>query len=81
MKGSEKERIISFTSIHLTAIFWNAKRRVAELQSLQQQLEKYQEIVDLHIFQGDLNFHSEEENSCFSDLNLKDYWLEKYDLK
>ena len=44
-------------------------------------MSKYNKYVDGHILQGDMNFHSEEENQIYQSHQISDSWLCKYDIK
>ena len=42
---------------------------------------KFDKFVDDQILQGDMNFHSEEENCILPKLDLKDSWLQLYNVE
>ena len=54
----DEDIILSFSSIHLTAIYTNVAIRVEELTDLKNQLSRFDKVVDDQILQGDMNFHS-----------------------
>lgn len=57
-KGDEK--ILTFASVHLIALSTNQKIRAEQFTGLRKALSKFDKFVDGHVFQGDMNFHSEE---------------------
>lgn len=60
LNKKKEEKIIMVSAVHLISLASNRDKRVVELSDLMKEIDKYEGVVDGFIFQGDMNFHSEE---------------------
>ena len=60
LNKNKEEKIIMISAVHLISLASNREKRVVELNDLMKEVSKYDGMVDGFIFQGDMNFHSEE---------------------
>lgn len=46
-----------------------------------QYMKRYEHYVEGFVLQGDMNFHSEDQNQIYMVHGLRDAWMERYDVK